>query len=345
MELTSKISWSLNLNALNNLVGTKSIILGTTNSIEMNREIIPKDLFQNSHILIRQSGYPTDKELEKVLTKSEYKDQFENLICIGGGATIDFGKLMLSKVTNHGVLLKIPNLYLIPTNVGSGAEVTNFSTLWNYESKLKTSILLPGQINKQVYYLEKPLTSLNNEQLLIGTLDALSHSFDSLFSKMSTQLSRSTAIQNIDSICKVLNLFLDNKLELKDYVFDLQEYSYIAGSCIGITKTSVSHAFSYGLTLEFGLVHGYAVALMMQVVIEIFKNSLVEIIPESFAAVESIELTLKKARLKEKVFDLNSLESKEISKLIHEVDRVRLDNFILKVEEDTYEEFFLATQK
>jgi len=262
---------------------------------------------------------------------------------VGGGGTLDFGKLIVSDIPNIGLIYKIPRILLIPTNIGSGAEITRFSTLWNYDSKLKTSVVLPENIQSQVFYMEAPLKSLNDKQLEIGILDALAHLFDSFFSKKSDPLTRIVAKRNIREICGVLDSYYDNKIALTNNLIELQVYSCIGGLCINQTKSSISHAFSYGLTLEFGIVHGYSVALMMQLAIKKFKHDLIQVYPDFLNTIELIARTLDKADLQLKIPNINLLISNNIDKLVNQVDKVRLENFILNVKNEDYKEFFLTT--
>jgi alcohol dehydrogenase class IV len=344
MHKSDSLFWCSDLNNLEYLSDDKNLILGTKNSIKILSELIPKNVFQNSDVLTRVSGYPNVRELELLSSKSNCPRDFDNLICIGGGGTIDFGKLILSDLPKFGVIYNIPRIVLIPTNVGSGAEITRYSTLWNYESKLKTSVVLPENIRSEVYYIEAPLKSLSNMQIEIGTLDALAHSFDSLFSKKSDPLTRVTAKQNIQAICDILNSYYDNQISLTESLFDLQIYSCIGGLCINQTKSSVSHAFSYGLTLEFGIAHGYSVALMMQIAIKKYKHDLTQIYPGLLKTLEIIERTLIKASLDQKIPDFKFLISKNIDQLINQIDKVRLENFILNIESNKYKSFLMSQE-
>ena len=150
------VSWCTDLNNLENLIGDNNLIVGTQNSIKILNKLIPEKIYQNAKVLTRTSGYPNVRELEALSTRLSYQNDFDNLICVGGGGTLDFGKLIVSDIPNIGVIYKIPRIVLIPTNIGSGAEITGFSTLWNYDSKLKTSVVLPEDIQSQIFYMEAP---------------------------------------------------------------------------------------------------------------------------------------------------------------------------------------------
>ena len=337
------VSWCTDLNDLESLTDDNNLIVGTQNSIKILNELIPEKIYQNAKVLTRTSGYPNVKELEALSTRLSYQNDFDNLICVGGGGTLDFGKLIVSDIPNIGVIYKIPRIILIPTNIGSGAEITRFSTLWNYDSKLKTSVVLPEDIQSQIFYMEAPLRSLTDKQLEIGILDALAHLFDSFLSKKSDPLTRIVAKRNIQEICGVLDSYYDNKIALTKNLIDLQVYSCIGGLCINQTKSSISHAFSYGLTLEFGIVHGYSVALMMQLAIKRYEHDLIQIYPDFLDTLELIARTLNKASLQLKIPDINLLISNNIDKLVNQVDSVRLENFVLNVKTEDYKEFFLTT--
>ena len=156
-------------------------------------------------------------------------------------------------------------------------------------------------------------------------------------------MTRIVAKRNIQEICGVLDSYYDNKIPLTKSLIELQVYSCIGGLCINQTRSSVSHAFSYGLTLEFGIVHGYSVALMMQHAIKRFKHELIQIYPDFLNTIELVVKTLDKADLQLKIPDINLLISDNIDKLVNQVDKIRLENFVLNVKNEDYKEFFLTT--
>ena len=335
------VYWGSNLDNLENLEAKSNLIIATDTSIKILRKLLPSNVYNKSEILLRTSGYPHVEEIKLVNLDSNLPRHFDNLICIGGGATLDFGKLLLSEIPNIGTVFNIPKLVLIPTNIGSGAEVTRFSTLWDYQLKSKKSILLPENIERQIFYLEVPLKSLRDDQLEIGSLDALAHSFDSLFSKASDPLTRLIAKQNIHAICQILNSYYQCGSPLTEKLIELQVLSSLGGMCINQTKSSISHAFSYGLTLEFGIVHGYSVAIMMSLAIRKFRRDLISINPETLETIEIIEETLNGAKLEAKIPGFNLLISQNIDKLVAQVDTYRLSNFIFPIDSKEYRDFFL----
>jgi alcohol dehydrogenase class IV len=337
------VSWKISLNALENLTTKNNLIVATDTSIKILRKLLPSDVLIKSEILIRKSGYPHVEEIQNLKTSSNLTSHFDNLICIGGGATLDFGKLIVSDLPNFGTVFNITKLVLIPTNIGSGAEVTRFSTLWDYRLKLKKSILLPEIIERQVYYLEAPLRGLTNDQIEIGVLDTLGHLFDSLFSNASNPLIRLTAKQNIFAVCQILNSYYKHISPLTEKLIELQVLSSLGGMCIDQTKSSISHAFSYGLTLEFGIAHGYSVAFMIHLAIKKFKPNLVSVYPDCLETVEVIEETLRAAKLNLKIPEIDSLISVNLDKLVSQVDKVRLSNFIIPVDSAEFKGFFLTS--
>ena len=156
-------------------------------------------------------------------------------------------------------------------------------------------------------------------------------------------MTRISAKRYIQEICGVLDSYYDNKIALTENLINLQVYSCIGGLCINQTKSSISHAFSYGLTLEFGIVHGYSVALMMQLAIKRYKHDLIQIYPDFLDTLELIARTLDKANLQLKIPDINLLISNNIDNLVNQVDKIRLENFVLSFKNEDYKEFFLTT--
>ena len=117
--------------------------------------------------------------------KKEIKNHsFDFLIAYGGGSVID-----LAKAIKYELLKEIPKksifkLIAIPSTVGTGAEVTQFATIWDFDKKIKVSVESPN-ILPEYYFLDfAAIKGIQIETALVTTLDAISHCFDSFWNKM-----------------------------------------------------------------------------------------------------------------------------------------------------------------
>ena len=208
--------------------------------------------------------------------------EFDTLIAIGGGSVMDVAKslsvlanaskknIIKTLKNNSTKLNKLFNVIAIPTNSGTGSEVTSFATIWDDYSKKKYSLnstkLYPSYA---VIYPDLTLTQNLNQTAFSG-LDALSHCFESLWNKNSNTFSESLAFHGI-------NIILDNFTALMNNLEDIEIRkkiswaSIIGGLCINQTKTAIAHSISYPLTSYLNIPHGLASGCFLN---EIYKFNL-----------------------------------------------------------------------
>lgn len=230
--------------------------------------------------------YPTQETLEKGL--NQLKDFApEVLIAIGGGSAIDFAKglkafyepgriytvqAITELLQNKKVLQNEMDIIAVPTTAGTGAEVTKWATIWDYENKCKYSIdhdiLKP---EKAVIVPE--FTTKADEKLTISTgLDAMAHAMEAYWSKKSTPLVRQLAGQSIGLTIEYLRKIVEAPENLA-----LREKqclaSLLAGLAFSMTRTTACHSISYPLTMQYRIPHGTAVSMTLAQVAERNRGS------------------------------------------------------------------------
>lgn len=246
----------------------------------------------------------------------------ELIISIGGGSSIDMGKLIcLFENEENKIICENPlnyeikkkrktPYYIIPTTAGSGSESTHFAVL--YSNKIKYSIgdnsLLPNLV------ILDPLTILNQPKYLASytAFDALSQAIESLWSINSTEESRkysSIALEYI--IPNLVNSVKTPNLENKEKILLGAHY---AGKAINIAKTTAAHAVSYPITSYFNVPHGHAVALTLPSFLE-FNNELLD----SKECNDSRGIDFVKKQLKNIDLHFNCKNYKETSKKIKKI--------------------------
>jgi len=155
----------------------------------------------------------------------------------------------------------IPSIFL-PTTHGTASEVTMWGTVWNLEEEKKYSI---SHINlyPNMAILDAGLTiSLPLEISISTTMDALSHSFESIWNKNANSKSTDFAITAICSILENGPKLKDNPRDL-DIRNNLLNASTFAGLAFSNTKTAAAHSISYPLTIHYGIPHGVASSLSL----------------------------------------------------------------------------------
>lgn len=197
--------------------------------------------------------------------------QPDAIVGLGGGSSIDTAKAMarllaqpvgatLAGQFRDGVALApAPALPVvaIPTTAGTGAEVTPFGTVWDFERAKKYSVA-GDDLYPAATILDPELTlGLPQDVTVSSGLDAISHAFESTWNRNASPVTLGLAM-------KSLQLSLPALPRLQGDPGDIQarrammEASLLAGLAISQTRTALAHSISYPLTARFDLPHGIA---------------------------------------------------------------------------------------
>ena len=90
---------------------------------------------------------------------------------------------------------------------------------------------------------------------IITVMDALSHSFESIWNKNANPTSTDFAISAICSILDNAEAFKKNPTDL-EIRNNLLKASTVAGLAFSNTATAAAHSMSYPLTIHYGIPHG-----------------------------------------------------------------------------------------
>jgi alcohol dehydrogenase len=193
------------------------------------------------------------------------------IIALGGGSSMDSAKALARLLTQPATTTLTAHfrdgksltcaravpLIAIPTTAGTGAEVTPFGTVWDFENGKKYSVT-GDDIYSAVAVLDPDLTiSLPEEVTISSGLDAVSHALESTWNKNANPVTLGLS-------AKSLQLSLSALPRLKESPRDvgartrMMQASLLAGLAISQTRTALAHSISYPLTATFGLPHGVA---------------------------------------------------------------------------------------
>jgi len=193
------------------------------------------------------------------------------LIALGGGSSMDTAKglaRLLSQPSNCSLRAHFRDgqpfedspalpVAAIPTTSGTGAEVTPFGTIWDFERGKKYSVT-GDDLYSTFAILDPNLTvGLPEEVTISSGLDAISHALESAWNKSASPVT-------LGFSAKSLQLSLDALPKLKSDPADseargrMMQASLLAGLAISQTRTALAHSISYPLTTEFDLPHGFA---------------------------------------------------------------------------------------
>ncbi len=204
--------------------------------------------------------------------KSENPDL---IIATGGGRVLDFAKLINIFLNNRkalngrlldpGKLQCSAAMVMIPTTSGSGSEVTNFVVM--YRNGTKHSLVCP-QLNIKYVIVDPKLThTLPPGQTAVSGMDAICQAIESIWAKDATPASRSYAGKAISLLYPNIEKAVHNPDEKSRRSMAIG--AYYAGKAINISKTTGPHALSYYLMENLNIPHGEAVAMNMELFIEL----------------------------------------------------------------------------
>lgn len=197
---------------------------------------------------------------------------FAAVVALGGGSVLDAGKALaallpgqpqvtLNKLMRSARPPALPAaalpLYCLPTTAGTGAEVTPFATIWDLRLQKKHS-LTGEQLYARYALLDAELTcSLPWEVTLYGAMDTISHALETLWNRNATPVSGALAMEALHMAVEALPV-VQRCAEASEGRERMQQASLLAGLAISQSRTALAHALSYGISLRFGIPHGFA---------------------------------------------------------------------------------------
>ncbi len=249
------------------------------------------------------------------------------VIGLGGGSSIDTAKGIAVLATNPGGLreyfgnekLKNPLLPVlaIPTTSGTGSEVTRYAVINDWQAQTK-KVVSSFSILPKIAIIDPSLTLTLPKNLTASTgMDAFSHAIEGYLSTDANSLTEIFSREAINLIKRYLPpLMKENNPSLRE---KLSLAAFYAGIVINRTGTIIVHGMGYSLTLDYGLQHGAANALLLPYVMgylgkkKVYQEKLKEIlrttkVKESLLKLNrrlNLPLTLKEVGVKKE--DLKTL--------------------------------------
>lgn len=266
--------------------------------------------------------------------------EIELIIAIGGGSIIDTAKVLSALLCEeNGEILQglregapanikraIP-VCAIPTSAGSGAESTQFATVWDLEAMKKYSLESP-KILPEFVILDASLTlSLPQDQTLFTGMDALSHAVECLWNKNQNPLAIAYAKEAICLITESLEPVLESPQDIEARA-NMQNAAFLAGQAISITKTAIAHAISYPLTYRYGVPHGLACSFTIPAIFELLEARENPLSASSLEHIRQAVEIIKKMELS--TYLKRYLDETQLMDMTAEMDNPqRFTNFIL----------------
>ncbi len=223
---------------------------------------------------------PDYKNLKDIC--KDFSEKCKNIkfaIALGGGSVIDTAKFLVlgkgnfDKTVNY-LEKKVSDfnttdidLISIPTTAGTGSELTCWATIWDEENQRKHSLIHPSLFSKISIFDSKLTLSLPKKITIETSLDAMSHSFESIWNINSNPVSNIHARNSISLILKNLPLLIQDlkNINLRE---EIMRASMFAGLAFSNTKTAISHSISYPITLKYKIPHGIACSFTLPIILK-----------------------------------------------------------------------------
>ena len=200
------------------------------------------------------------------------EDGCDLVVAIGGGSPIDAAKAIAGLALNDGHCTEyfgaekfvngVLPLVLVPTTAGAGSEVTPFSVIIDEASNEKKTIAGRG-LFAQVALLDPELTAALPRDVTIATgLDALSQAMEGIVSKKANPVSDALAVDAIPRIMANLPKAATNPQDLEARS-EMLHAAMLAGIVVANCGTTLVHGMGYPYTIDFGIAHGLANALLL----------------------------------------------------------------------------------
>jgi 4-hydroxybutyrate dehydrogenase len=257
--------------------------IGKDDLIITNKSIYNNYLKNNVNkaaVLFREnygSGEPSDKMIEAMYENIK-RISYERVIAIGGGSTLDVGKLFALKnvlpvidLYNHNLeIIKEKELVLVPTTCGTGSEVTNVSILELKEKNTKLGLVTDELYADSAVLIPELLEYLPVDVFITSSIDAFIHSIESYLSPKATLYTKIFSLKAMEIILngykKIAKQGIETRNEMLEDFLIASNYSGIAFSNTGCGAV---HAMSYPLGATYHVPHGEANYVIFT---EIFKT-------------------------------------------------------------------------
>jgi len=250
------------------------------------------------------------------------------VLAVGGGSTMDTGKVAALSITNPGrvesyvgmnlVKSKSAPLICVPTTSGSGSEVTQFAVLKIGEKKRS---IISRNIVPESVILDPTLTVSMPPKITANSgVDALSHAVEAVLSMDASPLTDALAFQAINLIARNIRTVYREGSNI-----EARSAMHLAATIAGIAFTNarlvVGHSISQTFAPIFNVPHGQSCAMTLPYAMEFYVSTIPDrlalvaiAMDESAVSLEAEEAAKEAVRIVRKlVEDLNiPLSLKEV---------------------------------
>ena len=253
----------------------------------LKRENIPFTIFDNI------KNEPTIAEVDQIINDLRVAYNYDVIIGIGGGSTIDVAKLLsisgsvtgsiknyigANKINKPGIMM-----IMLPTTSGTGAEATPNAIVNDKDEGSKKGAVSPYLIPDLVI-LDPELTLFLPQKITAETgIDAFTHAVECFICKKANAMSDLFALSSMQLISKNLRQAVKDGSN-KEARYNMALASFYGGVAIANSGTGGVHALAYPLGGKYGISHGLSNSILLADVMEF--NA--EAVPEKFVKIAEV---------------------------------------------------------
>lgn len=220
---------------------------------------------------------PSTVDIEDIYAKTLKGKDYDVLVGVGGGSSLDATKILAVMGTNEGPIegwvgtdkIRNPGIptALIPTTAGTGSEVTPNVIVTLVEQELKVGIV-SRHFLPDLVILDPALTVGLPPSITAATgMDAFIHSLESFISKKANPIADAFCLKSMALIARNLRLaYHDGKnLEARH---NMLIGSTLGGMALTGSGTAAVHALAYPLGGKYKVSHGVSNSMLLVPVME-----------------------------------------------------------------------------
>lgn len=274
------------IETLRELKGKRAVIVTGGSSMQKS------GFLDKTKVLLEQGGFETflfagvepDPSIETVMKGAAFMQEHKPdvIVAIGGGSPIDAAKAMwifyehpettFEDIKNPFTVPELRKKAIfaaIPSTSGTATEVTAFSVITDYETKIKYP-LADYNLTPDVAIVDPDLADTMPPQLVAHTgMDALTHAIEAYTATASSEFSDPLALHAIKLIITNLVMSYEGKKEAAEKMHYAQ---CMAGMAFSNALLGITHSLAHKTGASLGIPHGLANAIYLPYVIRYNAN-------------------------------------------------------------------------
>lgn len=274
------------IEALKEIKGQKAVIVTGGSSMQKSGFLDKtKKLLQEAGLeSFLFEGVEPDPSIETVMKGAKFMQEHEPdvILSIGGGSPIDAAKAMwifyehpelkFDDIKEPFTVPKLRNkatFIAIPSTSGTATEVTAFSVITDYSTKIKYP-LADYNLTPDIAIVDPDLADSMPKELIAHTgMDALTHAIEAYVATAASEFSDPLALHGIKLIITNLVMSYEGKKEAAEKMHYAQ---CMAGMAFSNALLGITHSLAHKTGAALGIPHGLANAIYMPYVIRYNAN-------------------------------------------------------------------------